>query len=78
MPSGNYKVTYFEYVETPVQINIQEILDGIMPKLIPLTITLLLYYLLAFKGWTPIKCILLILVIGLLGAGPFGLWTSLW
>lgn len=78
LPSGNYKVTYFEYVETPVQINIQEILDGIMPKLIPLTITLLLYYLLAFKGWTPIKCILLILVIGLIGAGPFGLWTSIW
>lgn len=78
LPSGNYKVTYFDFQESPVTIKIQEILDGILPKLIPLAITLLLYYLLAFRGWTPLKCILLILLIGLIGAGPFGWWTSIW
>ncbi len=46
---------------------IQEVLDGIMPKLIPLGITLLLYYLIK-RGWSPVKCILLVLVLGLLGA----------
>lgn len=76
--SGDYKVTYSTYAETPVKINIQEILDGILPKLIPLFITLLLYYLLAFKGWKPLHCILLLLIIGLIGAGPFGLWPSIW
>lgn len=46
-------------------INFQNILDGVLPKLIPLTITLVLYYLLARKKWTPITCILLLLVIGI-------------
>lgn len=78
LPSGNYQVTYATYNEEPVMINIQEIMDGILPKLIPLAFTLGLYYLLAFKGWTPLKCIALILVIALIGAGPFGLWTSIW
>lgn len=48
-------------------IVIQEVLDGIMPKLVPLGLTLMLYYLIK-KGWSPVKCIGLILVIGLLGA----------
>lgn len=49
-------------------IVIQDILDGILPKLIPLGITLGLYYLIKKKGWTPVKCIGLLLVVGLLGA----------
>lgn len=49
-------------------IVIQNILDGIMPKLIPLGITLLLYYLIKNRGWSPVKGILLVLVFGLLGA----------
>lgn len=49
-------------------IVIQSILDGILPKLIPLAITLGLYFLLKKKGWTPVYCIGLLLVIGLLGA----------
>lgn len=52
--------------ESPIVI--QSILDGVLPKLIPLTITLLLFFLLKKKGWTPVKCILLLLVIGLVGA----------
>ena len=49
-------------------IVIQSILDGILPKLIPLGITLGLYFLIKKKGWTPVACIGLLLVVGLLGA----------
>lgn len=78
LPSGNYQVTYNVHNEEEVTINIQEILDGILPKLVPLAITMLLYYLMAFKGWTPLKCIVLILIIGLVGAGPFNIWPNIW
>lgn len=49
-------------------IVIQSILDGVLPKLIPLSITLGLYFLIKKKGWTPVACIGLLLVVGLLGA----------
>lgn len=49
-------------------IVIQNILDGVLPKLIPLTITLGLYFLIKKKGWTPVMCIGLLLVVGLVGA----------
>lgn len=52
--------------ESPIVI--QSILDGILPKLIPLGITLGLYFLIKKKGWTPVACIGLLLVVGLLGA----------
>lgn len=50
---------------------IQTILDGIMPKMIPLALTLLFYYLIAKKNWSAVKCIFLILIIGIVGALPF-------
>ena len=53
---------------------VQGLLDGILPKLIPLLITLGLYVLIK-KGWTPVKCILLILVCGIVGCA-FGIWTG--
>ena len=46
----------------------QAILDGILPKLIPLSLTLGLYFLMKKKGWTPVACIGVLLVLGLLGA----------
>lgn len=49
-------------------IVVQDILDGILPKLIPLSITLLLFYLMKKRGWKPVTCIALLLVIGLVGA----------
>lgn len=52
--------------ESPIVI--QSILDGILPKLIPLSITLGLYFLIKKKGWTPVACIGMLLVVGLLGA----------
>lgn len=47
---------------------IQSILDGVLPKLIPLGLTLGLYFLMKKKGWTPIMCIGALLALGLLGA----------
>lgn len=52
--------------ESPIVI--QNILDGVLPKLIPLVITLGLFFLIKKKGWKPVACIGLLLVIGLLGA----------
>ena len=49
-------------------IVVQSILDGVLPKMIPLGLTLGLYFLMKKKGWTPVKCIALLLVIGLVGA----------
>ena len=47
---------------------VQSILDGVLPKMIPLGLTLGLYFLMKKKGWTPVKCIGALLVLGLLGA----------
>ena len=47
---------------------IQSILDGILPKLIPLSLTLGLYFLMKKKGWTPVLCIAALLVLGIVGA----------
>lgn len=58
--------------EAPIVV--QDILDGILPKMIPLALTLMLYYLLKKKSWTPIRCIMLLLVIGLVGA-YFGIFA---
>lgn len=55
--------------ESPMVI--QTILDGIMPKMIPLALTLFFYYLIAKKNWSAVKCIILILFIGIIGALPF-------
>lgn len=77
LETGEYQITFNQNQTKDVTINIQTILDGILPKIIPLTLTLLLYFFLARLSWTPLKCIGLILVIGLLGSG-FGLWPSIW
>lgn len=66
--NGSSEITFNRMEEQPVMINIQEILDGIIPNLIPLGITLMLYALFTKRKWTPLKGIALILVIGLLGA----------
>lgn len=47
--------------------NVQGILDGILPKLIPLALTIFMWFLIAKRNWSPTKAILLLLVIGLLG-----------
>ena len=47
---------------------VQSILDGVLPKMIPLAPVLGMYALMKGKGWTPIKCIAALLVLGLVGA----------
>ena len=46
---------------------IQSILDGVLPKMIPLALTLGLYFLMKKKKWTPVMCIGALLVLGLVG-----------
>ncbi|WP_321388836.1 PTS system mannose/fructose/sorbose family transporter subunit IID [uncultured Enterococcus sp.] len=77
LATGNFEVTYNQNETRDVTINIQEILDGILPQMIPLALTMMLYFFLAKRGWTPLKCIGLVLVIGLVGSG-FGLWPTIW
>ena len=59
----------------PVFINIQDYFDKVLPCLIPLLLTLLCFFLIKKKGWTPVKCIGLMLVIGIAGA-VFGIWAG--
>ena len=47
---------------------VQSILDGVLPKMIPMALTLGMYFLMKKKGWTPVKCIGALLVLGLVGA----------
>ena len=63
---GTTIASTIENGESPIVI--QSILDGVLPKLIPLAITLGLYVLIKKKGWSPVKCIALLLVVGLVGA----------
>lgn len=51
----------WEYTSGEMVVNAQSILDGIMPKLIPLLIALAAYYLVSKFGWTTNKLILGIL-----------------
>ena len=56
-------------------IDVQALLDGILPALLPLGLTMLCYFLIKKKGWSPIKCILLFIVIGIVGCA-FGIWSG--
>ncbi len=56
-------------------INIQGILDGVLPQIIPLFMTLTLFFLLKKKGWKPLHCIILLLFVGIVFAG-IGHWLG--
>lgn len=77
LENGKYEVVFNQNEEKPVNIDIQGILDGILPQILPLAISLLLYFLMAKRSWTPLKCIGLVLILGLIGSG-FGIWPSIW
>ncbi len=77
LSNGSYQIAYNEFEEVPVTIDIQEILDGILPQLIPLALTLLLYLLFIKREWTPVKGITLLLILGILGSG-LGIFPSIW
>lgn len=76
--NGMSSVTYAEVTETEVNYSVASTLDTVLPKLVPLALVLMLYFLFAKHNFTPIKGIVLLLIIGLVGAGPFGLWPSIW
>lgn len=76
--NGMASVTYGTVTEDPVNFSVADTLNTIVPKLVPLMLTLLLYYMFAKHSWTPTKGILLLFVLGILGAGPLGLWPSIW
>ena len=75
--NGMESVTYGTVTEDPVNFSVADTLNTIVPKLVPLMLTLLLYYMFAKHSWTPTKGILLLFVLGILGAGPLGLWPSI-
>lgn len=52
----------FQYVSGDMTINIQEILDKIMPNLMPLLVALVSYFLVDKKGWSTNKLLFGILV----------------
>lgn len=66
--NGYTEVKYNTVSNEKNTIKIQKILDGIIPKAIPLSLTMLLYFLLAKKKWTPVAGIVLLLFIGIIGA----------
>lgn len=72
--NGMSEITYMEMVETPVTVDFASILDSICPKLIPLALVMLLYYLFAKHNFTPMKGIVLMLVLGIVG-GFFEIWA---
>ena len=76
--NGMSSVTYATVTETEVNYSVASTLDTVLPKLVPLVLVLGLYFLFAKHNFTPIKGIVLLLVLGILGAGPFGLWPSIW
>ena len=56
-------------------IDIQGLLDGVLPCMIPLAFTLMCYFLIKKKNWSPTKCIFLFLALGVIGA-IFGIWSG--
>jgi N-acetylgalactosamine PTS system EIID component len=74
--TSNYGATRLA-IEIPngkAPINIQNILDGVLPQMLPLVLTLMLFYLIKKRKWTPVACIGLLLIIGLVG-GFFKIWA---
>jgi mannose/fructose/N-acetylgalactosamine-specific phosphotransferase system component IID len=67
--SGNATVQGEEVVQT---VALQGYLDQVLPYMLPMTALVLAYWLLG-KGWTPIKVLLVLVVIGFVG-GALGIW----
>lgn len=62
-------------VEEASSIDIQALLDGVLPALIPLALTLMCFFLIKKKNWSAVKCIALLLVIGIVGCAV-GIWAG--
>lgn len=53
----------FTYTSGDLSISLQSILDQIMPGILPLSLTILLWWLYTRKNWTPIRALLVLLVV---------------
>lgn len=73
--TSNYGATSLRIVlkDGEMITDFQKILDGVLPGFLPLVFTIGLYFLIKKFNWTPIKCIVLLLFIGVIGAA-FGIW----
>lgn len=72
-----YDATTNEVLTDQVIFNADAILDSIFPKLLPLLLTLAVYYLYTKKNWSPLKLMALILILaGVLTA--LGYWTGVY
>lgn len=59
----------FTFKAGEVSLSLQtDVIDKIMPALLPVLLTALVYWLLGKKWWTPVKIILLLVVVSLVGA----------
>lgn len=56
-------------------IDVQSLLNGVLPAALSLAATLLCYVLIKKKNWSATKCILMLLVIGIVGCA-FGIWSG--
>lgn len=59
--------TKLTYTEGSVNINVQNILDGIFPKLLPLTVVFIVYYLMTKKKFSSVKTMISLLLIATVG-----------
>lgn len=56
----------YTFGESTLVIN--DIVNGIMPRILPMCMVFVLFWLIKSKGWSPVKCIFLLLVVGIIGA----------
>jgi len=59
--------TVIAYKAGDTVIKLQEVLDGLIPGILPLGITLLMYYLMIRRRMSPVTLMLLLMIIGVVG-----------
>lgn len=72
-----YDATTGEMLKDQVLFNADTVLDSIFPKLLPLLLTLLVYYLYAKRQWSPLKLMGLILLMAAILTG-IGFWSGVY
>ncbi len=71
------KVSIENSMSSGSSITLNQSLQYILPGVIPVLVTLLLYYLLTKKNWSVFKCVLLVIAIGLAGS-LLGIWGGVY
>ena len=67
---ANIPIQYVSQMEDGTEqiIALQEVLDKIMPKLLPVAITILVYYLVKKRNWSTYRLLALLFTMGILGS----------